>query len=299
MDGTYQDSPPGTWKMYSAWSSLMSLKNSQTSKIKIIKAFKQRDNLQNQKNKLSGFKRNKISKKKKKKNTIQSKATLEQHFQKSQENKGHLAEKFTGRQRQMQRSKLILPKITFTCNNISGLPTPRLVLFQSICSLIHLYIGKNPLILKTEEEKGGREGGGWWPSARISNSVCVYPVPGKLRTLPPPSLSSFLSCHAVTDVLWPHHSPASHYRCGWPITFLHAHGGELWPLNPSVVSSPTITPAFLHPCLCSRSTHPHTKCLPCPSLGSRSSSPARTISIPVSNRWPFRTPSFRGNGFLF
>ena len=213
MDGTYQDSPPGTWKMYSAWSSLMSLKNSQTSKIKIIKAFKQRDNLQNHKNKLSGFKRNKISQKKKK-NTIQSKATLEQHFQKSQENKGHLAEKFTGRQRQMQRSKLILPKITFTCNNISGLPTPRLVLFQSIRSFIHLYIGKNPLILKTEEEKGGREGGGWWPLARILNSVCVYPVPGKLRTLPPPSLSSFLSCCAVTDVLWPHHSPASHYRCG-------------------------------------------------------------------------------------
>ena len=81
----------------------------------------------------------------------------------------------------------------------------------------------------------------------------------------------------------------------WPTTLLHSHGGELWPLDPSVVSSPTITLAFLHPCLCSRSTN----CLPCPSLGSRSSGPARTISNPVSNRWPFRTPSFRGNGFLF
>ena len=30
-----------------------------------------------------------------------------------------------------------------------------------IRSFIHLYIGKNPPILKTEEEKGGGEGGGW------------------------------------------------------------------------------------------------------------------------------------------
>ena len=203
----------------------------------------------------------------------------------------------------MQRSKLILPKITFTCNNISGFPTPRLVLFRSF---IHSFVHSFTCILakihqswrqKRRKEEGKGVAGDHQLEFR-TQSVSILCLGNSGLCLPPAFLVSFPAmplqmCYDPITLLPPTTGVV------WPITFLHSHGGELWPLNPSVVSSPTITLAFLHPCLCSRSTHPHTKCLPCPSLGSRSSSPARTISTPVSNRWLFRTPSLRGNGFLF
>lgn len=75
----------------------------------------------------------------------------------------------------------------------------------------------------------------------FQTQVCIYPVPGKLRTLPPasflassPALPVQTCCDPVTPL-----PPAAGVLC--PITFLHSRGGRLWP-----------------PPLCGIVTHHHT-----------------------------------------
>ena len=75
----------------------------------------------------------------------------------------------------------------------------------------------------------------------FQTQVCIYPVPGKLRTLPPasflassPALPVQTCCDPVTPL-----PPSAGVLC--PITFLHSRGGRLWP-----------------PPLCGIVTHHHT-----------------------------------------